>query len=471
MTSTSTVELIEAHPSLLQLETNIRTEATLDAGFVASIRANGVLTPVLGHRNDDGTVTVRAGQRRILAARQAGLETVPVYLVPVDGEGVEDERIIHQLVENEHRDSMTSTDRLAAYKKLELAGLSVTAIAKRTGTTRATVKTTLAVAGNNAASEAHTSYGLTLDQAAELIEFADDPATVAQLTETAEHDPGYFPHALAQARARRERAAVRQAVEQSETEKGHRILDVSPAYGDAPHPLRRLLTADGEPVAVEDIQGKDGVAVVVRVWNLDEPELTYYVDDPDALGYTTPEYPQYGTPGASAQSGPMTDEQKIARRELMANNREWDAAVTVRREWIARFLSRKTLPKDAPAVIATLLTRATYNIANNLSATGLAKQFLSMDEDYKTTVNDYLTANPTRAMHVNLAVILAAAENATDRGTWRYPRDEHAHYLRALADWGYTLCHTETTAAMLDTADAAAEAEAATAGEVDQDPS
>lgn len=114
MTTTSTVELIEAHPALIQLETNIRTEAALDAGFLAAIRANGVLTPVLGHRNDDGTVTVRAGQRRVLAAREVGLETVPVYLVPVDAEGVEDKRIIHQLVENEHRDSMTNTGRLAA---------------------------------------------------------------------------------------------------------------------------------------------------------------------------------------------------------------------------------------------------------------------------------------------------------------------------------------------------------------------
>jgi ParB family chromosome partitioning protein len=449
--TTSTVELIEAHPALLQLETNIRTEAALDSGFLAAIRANGVLTPVLGHRNDDGTVTVRAGQRRVLAAREVGLETVPVYLVPVDESGVDDERIIHQLVENEHRDSMTDTDRLAAYKQLELAGLSVTAIAKRTGTKRATVKTTLTVAGSDAAAAAFTAHSLTLDQAAELIEFEDDPETVAELTRYAEDDPGYFPHAVAQARASRVRAAARATFEQAETEKGHRVLDAHPVYGGAPHPLHRIRTTDGEPVTAEDIQGKDGVAVMVRVWNTDEPELSYFLDDPEALGYVTPEHVHYGTNTVPAQSGPMTDEQKAARKELIANNREWDAAESVRHEWIARFLARKTLPKDTATVIATLLTAATYNVANNLSRNGLAKTFLGMADDYNTTVGDYLTAHPNRAMHVNLAMILAATESATDRGTWRHPRDEHAHYFRALATWGYTLCRTETTAAMLTT--------------------
>jgi ParB family chromosome partitioning protein len=447
--STSTATLVEMDPTTINLETNIRTEAALDAGFLAAIRANGILTPVLGHRNEDGTVTVRAGQRRVLAAREVGLETVPVYLVPVDETGVDDERIIHQLVENEHRDSMTSTDRLAAYKQLELAGLSVTAIAKRTGTKRATVKATLTVAGSETVAAAFTSHVLTLDQAAELIEFEDAPEVVAELTSYAEEDPGYFAHAVAQARASRERAAARAAFEQAETEKGHRVLDARPGHGEAPHPLHRILTKDGVPVTAEDIQGKAGVAVIVRMWNTDEPELSYFLDDPEALGYVTPEYAYYGTSSAPTQSGPMTDEQKAERKELIKNNREWDAAESVRREWITTFLARKTLPKDAATVIATLLTGATYNIANNLSGNGLAKTFLGMDHDYNTKVNGYLTAHPNRAMHVNLAVILAAAETATDRGTWRHPRDEHAHYFRALATWGYSLCRTETTAAML----------------------
>lgn len=52
--------------------------APLDAGFIDSIRENGVLTPILTWRGEDGGVHVRAGQRRTVAAREAGAATVPV---------------------------------------------------------------------------------------------------------------------------------------------------------------------------------------------------------------------------------------------------------------------------------------------------------------------------------------------------------------------------------------------------------
>src|SRR3546814_20150824 len=52
----------------------------------------------------------------------------------------------------------------------------------------------------------------------------------------------------------------------------------------------------------------------------------------------------------------MTDEQKAERRTLIANNKAWASAQVVRREWLTTLLSRKTLPKDTAAVIATGLT-------------------------------------------------------------------------------------------------------------------
>ena len=205
-TSTSTATLIKADPTAIALETNVRTEAVIDAGFLAAIRANGVLTPVLGFRDEDGTVHVRAGQRRVLAAREVGLDSIPVYLV--DGTGDDADRKIQQLVENEHRDSMTDADKVAAYKALELDGLSVTAIAKRTGVKRADVKTSIAVASSDTGVRL-IGGGLTLDQAATLLEFEDDTELVDSLSATAQDDPEYFPHAVEQARqARKCRQAI-----------------------------------------------------------------------------------------------------------------------------------------------------------------------------------------------------------------------------------------------------------------------
>ena len=92
-TLTGTIEHLDPHT--LTIEDNVRPTAPITPAFVQSIKENGVLTPVLGHRCDDGTVTVRAGQRRVYAAREAGLTTIPVYLVEADS--VTAERIVQQM--------------------------------------------------------------------------------------------------------------------------------------------------------------------------------------------------------------------------------------------------------------------------------------------------------------------------------------------------------------------------------------
>src|SRR5689334_16725049 len=72
-------------PHTLIVDTNIRDDAHLDPEFVASIKEHGVLIPIAAVRGDDGQTVVRMGQRRTLAARQAGLTRVPVYVRPVTG--------------------------------------------------------------------------------------------------------------------------------------------------------------------------------------------------------------------------------------------------------------------------------------------------------------------------------------------------------------------------------------------------
>ena len=75
-----TLEHLDPHS--LTLELNVRDDADLDAQFVASIKEHGVLNPIAAVRTDDGAVWVRAGQRRTLAAREANLSSVPVYVRP-----------------------------------------------------------------------------------------------------------------------------------------------------------------------------------------------------------------------------------------------------------------------------------------------------------------------------------------------------------------------------------------------------
>lgn len=436
-----TIEHID--PRTLVIETNVRSMVELDNEFVESIRTVGVLTPILGYRDSDGTVHVRAGQRRTRAAQQVELATVPVYIVDAAQEGAE--RIIEQLIENEHREGLTEADRIAAWKQLEFEGMSLTQIAKRTGNKRARVKTGLAVAATETGTTLVADHGLTLDQAATLLEFADDPELVADLTKTAGEQPDYFPVAVERVRKDRAHRAVCAAAEEEEAAKGHRILEEQPSYDAAPYPLYSLTTSDGKQVKSADLQGKDGVAVFVSV-NYDGDVVTrYYLDDPAAHGYTSSSI-EYG-----AKRGPMTDEQKAERKTLIANNKEWDAAETVRREWLTNFIARKTLPKNATAVIASSLTHGSGLVAQSMErGSAIAKQLLGLDQVEGAGLSAYLDSHPTRALHVALAVTLGGIEQTTNRYTWRNPSKDTARYFNTLAEWGYPLCPVERIAAMLD---------------------
>ena len=112
--------LVMLDPGTLTVGQNARAEVFLGREFVASIKDHGVLQPIVAVRGEDGATVVRLGQRRTLAAVRAGLDRVPVWLIEASGD--EAERIVAQMVENDHRDAMTDRDRVAAVEQLSLLG-------------------------------------------------------------------------------------------------------------------------------------------------------------------------------------------------------------------------------------------------------------------------------------------------------------------------------------------------------------
>ena len=177
-TTTAQGTIDHVDPNTLTVELNVRSEAALDQDFLDSIQSNGVLTPIVGHRDAAGNIVVRAGQRRTRAAQHAGLASVPVYIV--DAAQTDAERIIEQLIENDQRQELTEADRIIAWKQLELEGMSMTQIAKRVGAKRDRVKTGIAVASSETGATLVSEHGLGLDQAAVLLEFDDDPEAVSR---------------------------------------------------------------------------------------------------------------------------------------------------------------------------------------------------------------------------------------------------------------------------------------------------
>ena len=105
-----------------------------------SIRLKGVLQPVLAEPSQDGTYVIVAGERRVRAARLAGLEKVPVLVRQFSP----DEKLEIALIENIQREDLNPIEEALAYKKLmELGGLSQEQMASRVGKDRSTVANTL----------------------------------------------------------------------------------------------------------------------------------------------------------------------------------------------------------------------------------------------------------------------------------------------------------------------------------------
>ena len=109
------------------------------AELAASIREHGVLQPVLVTETLDGYQLV-AGERRVRAARLAGLERIPALVRQL----ADRDQLEVALVENVQRSDLDPIDQAAAYRQLiDEFGLTQEAVAERVGKSRASIANTL----------------------------------------------------------------------------------------------------------------------------------------------------------------------------------------------------------------------------------------------------------------------------------------------------------------------------------------
>lgn len=102
----------------------------------ASIRAIGLLQPILVRPGKDGRYELIAGERRWRAATRAGLTVIPAIIrVTDDVSSVE-----QALVENLHRQDLTPLEEAAAYQQLlDDFGMTHEHIAKKVGRSRSAI--------------------------------------------------------------------------------------------------------------------------------------------------------------------------------------------------------------------------------------------------------------------------------------------------------------------------------------------
>lgn len=105
-----------------------------------TIRKNGVLQPIVVEDAGDGRYIVIAGERRLRAARIAGLAEIPVVIKHFSAE----EGFLISILENLQREDLNPIEEAAAFKQyMELTGLNQDAVAARVGKNRATVANAL----------------------------------------------------------------------------------------------------------------------------------------------------------------------------------------------------------------------------------------------------------------------------------------------------------------------------------------
>jgi ParB family chromosome partitioning protein len=108
-----------------------------------SIRQHGLMQPLVVTAGDNGW-TLIAGERRWRAARQAGLETVPVVVMEADPQSM----LELAIVENVVRADLSPLEEASAFHRLiEDFGLSQSDVASRVGRSRASVANTLRLLG------------------------------------------------------------------------------------------------------------------------------------------------------------------------------------------------------------------------------------------------------------------------------------------------------------------------------------
>jgi ParB family chromosome partitioning protein len=109
--------------------------------LAASIAVHGVLQPVIVRSLADGGYQLIAGERRLRAARLAGLETVPAVVRETFGA---ESSLELALIENLQREDLNPIETASAYRELiDRFGLTHDAVARQVGKSRVAISNAL----------------------------------------------------------------------------------------------------------------------------------------------------------------------------------------------------------------------------------------------------------------------------------------------------------------------------------------
>ena len=126
------IEFIYANPNHPRTEFDDESLEEL----AASIRTNGIISPITLRKLDDDHYQIIAGERRYRASKLAGLDRIPAYI-----RTAKDEEVMEMaLIENIQREDLNAIEIALSYNNLAVTyGLTQEALSERVGKKRATI--------------------------------------------------------------------------------------------------------------------------------------------------------------------------------------------------------------------------------------------------------------------------------------------------------------------------------------------
>lgn len=438
----ATDTIVRVDPKTLLVGPNVRKEVELSNEFVASIKLHGVIVPIVAQETADG-LDVVDGQRRTLAAVDAGLTEVPVF---VGGKVATDaQRIVEQLVVNNDRESVSRVDQVAAVKQLALDfKMPVTQVAKKLGITKQVVQQAIAIGGSETAIDVMEAKSLTLEQAAKVA--AHPELTRDEIDKVLQY--GNFDHTLQQildGHAEIELVAKLRA--ETEAAGVKVVARPTPAYSSEEKNKHRYLTdlvdkESGERITADSHASCGGHAAAVGKKGGygygDGVEVRFVCTDPSKFGHRD----------ANRQAPtPLTDAEKAERAENSAIAKVWPSIVKVRQTWIREQL---LLRKVEPAGWEALVGWVKFEVAGTGGTWDwgrFAAKLLGVTEaGYgASSVAKWVESHQAKVGMALLATAIAQIElSAGVSKSWKGWRARMLpEYLGQLQRWGYQLSDVE----------------------------
>ena len=311
---------------------NLRRSVGDVKSLTKSVAEVGIVVPLIVTPAEDAFL-LAAGERRLTAARAAGLASAPCVVKTL----TEAEQVEIMLTENdEERTPLSPCERAAGYLRLVSLGCTVRRLAAKVGRSAKHVSTHMALLELPEAAQLAVDAGdLSLADAAALVKVKDDPELIEEvlaLPEWNRHDVGAV---IERRMAQRRQDEAFAAVMAAEEAKGHRVV---PAATGGQARIKRLRDLG---LSVADHESEPCHAVTIeKSWRA--VEVLEVCDDPRRhtakAGAATRSELQV-TPAAVVSQSPEDRERRSERKRVLKR----------RAEFLVEVLARRTVPKPRDA--------------------------------------------------------------------------------------------------------------------------